>query len=101
MTWEVDARFFNERNVLIGGFLAALSDHALGMATTSVLEAGEAFTTSDLRTSFFRPVTGGVLTIDARVVHRSRNMVHAEVTFARDDGKLAAKSTATQAILRA
>jgi uncharacterized protein (TIGR00369 family) len=99
-TWPVDQRFFNERGVLFGGFLAALSDHILGMATMSVLEAGEAFTTSDLRTSFFRPVTGGTLKLDARVVHRSRNMVHVEVQFVREDDKLVAKATATQVILR-
>jgi uncharacterized protein (TIGR00369 family) len=100
-TWQVDRRFFNERGVLFGGFLAALSDHSLGMATMSVLDTGEAFTTSDLRTSFFRPVTDGTLTIEARVVHRGRNLVHAEVVFAREDGELVAKATATQVILRA
>ena len=34
------------------------------------------------------------------VIHRSRNMVHAEVVLAREDGQLVAKATATQAILR-
>ena len=42
----------------------------------------------------------GQSTIDARVIHRSRNLVHAEVVLARDDGHLIAKATATQAILR-
>ena len=50
-TWPVDARFINERGVLFGGFLAALSDHTLGMVTMSVLETGETFATSDLRVS--------------------------------------------------
>ena len=45
-TWPVEARFFNERGVLFGGYLAALLDHALGMVTMSVLETGEAFATS-------------------------------------------------------
>ena len=99
-TWPVDARFFNERGVVFGGFLAALSDHALGMVTMSVLETGESFATSDLRVSFFKSVKGGTLAIEAHVVHRSRNMVHAEVVLAREDGQLVAKATATQAILR-
>ena len=99
-TWPVDERFFNERGVLFGGFLAALSDHALGLVTISVLDSGEAFATSDLRTSFYRPVRGGTLAIEAQVVHRSRNMVHAEVVLAGEDGKLVAKATATQVILR-
>ena len=83
-TWPVDARFINERGVLFGGFLAALSDHAMGMVTMSVLETGETFATSDLRVSFFKPVTEGTLAIEARMVHRSHNMVHTEVVLARE-----------------
>lgn len=100
-SWKVDDRFLQERGALFGGFLAALADQALGMVTMSVLEDGEVFSTSDLRTSFFRPVTGGELAIEATVVHRGRSMVHAEVAFTRSDGKLVAKSTATQVIIRA
>ena len=98
--WVVDTRFFHERGALFGGFLAVLSDHALAMVTMSVLESGELFSTSDLRTSFFRPVTVGTLSIEATVVHRGRNMVQAEVTFAREDGKLVGKATATQVVSR-
>ena len=99
-TWPVDERFFNERDVLFGGFLAVLSDHAMGMVTMSVLDDDESFATSDLRASFFRPVTGGTLAIEATVIHRSRNMVYAEVTLAGEEGKLVAKATATQIVLR-
>ena len=99
-TWPVDERFCNERGVVFGGYLAALSDHALGLVTMSVLEADETFGTSDLRTSFFRPVKGGTLSIEAQVLHRSRNMVHAEVVLGGEDGRLVAKATATQVILR-
>ena len=99
-TWPVETRFFNERGVLFGGYLAALSDHAMGMVTMSVLDDGEGFATSDLRTSFFKPVTGGTLMIEAKVIHRSGKLVHAEVVLADDDNELVAKATATQVILR-
>ena len=98
--WEVDPRFFHERGALFGGFLAALSDHVLAMATLSVLEDSEVFTTSDLRTSYFRPVTGGALEIEATVIHRGRNMIQAEVVFTDSAGKLAAKATATQVVVK-
>ncbi len=97
-SWKVDARFLHERGALFGGFLAALSDHALAMVTMSVLEDGEIFNTSDLRASFFRPVTGGELAIEATVIHRGRSMVQAEVVFTGEDGKLVGKATATQVI---
>jgi len=99
--WTVEPRFFHEHGALFGGFLAALSDHALAMVTMSVLEDGELFSTSDLRTSFFRPVTAGSLDIEATVVHRGRSMVQAEVVFTREDGKLVGKATATQVVIRA
>ena len=99
--WEVDPDFFHERGAVFGGFLAALADQALGMVTMSVLDDGEVFSTSDLRTSFFRPVTTGKLQIEAIVIHRGRSMVQAEVTFTRSDGKLAGKATATQVISKA
>ena len=99
--WKVDPRMFHDRGALSGAYLAALSDHALALVMMTVLEHDEGFTTSDLRTSFFRPVTGGTLHIEASVVHRGRSMVHAEVVFRRDDGKVAAKGTATQVVLPA
>src|SRR6185369_15305081 len=85
---------------VFGGYLAALADQALGLATMTVLEDGEVFTTSDLRVSFFRPVARGSLHIEAHVVHRGSGMVQAEVVFTRDDGKIAGKATATQVVTR-
>jgi len=89
---------FHAGGAVFGGFLAALADQMLGLVTMTVLEEGEAFTTSDLRVSFFRPVARGSLHIEAYVVHRGRGMVQAEVVLTRDDGKVAGKATATQVV---
>jgi uncharacterized protein (TIGR00369 family) len=97
--WTVNPDFFHERGALFGGYLAAIADSAVGLATMTVLEDDEAFTTADLRVSFFRPVTGGTLRTEANVVYRGRRMVHVEVTFERDDGTLAGRATATQAVI--
>src|SRR5215470_13164458 len=59
--WPVDPKVFHAGGAVFGGFLAALADQVLGLVTMSVLEDGEAFTTSDLRVSFFRPVARGSL----------------------------------------
>ncbi len=96
--WTVDPKMFHAGGAVFGGFLAALADQALGLVTMSVLEEGETFTTSDLRISFFRPVSRGSLHIEAQIVHRGRGMLQAEVVFTRDDGKVAGKATATQVI---
>ena len=65
----------------------------------TVLDDHEAFTTADLNVSFFRPVASGILTIEAKIIHRGRSLVQAEVEFIREDGKLSNKATATQAII--
>lgn len=96
--WPVDPKMFHAGGAVFGGFLAALADQMLGLVTMTVLEEGEAFTTSDLRVSFFRPVARGSLHIEAYVVHRGRGMVQAEVVLTRDDGKVAGKATATQVV---
>jgi uncharacterized protein (TIGR00369 family) len=97
--WKVDPAFFHERGAVFGGYLAALADSALALVTMTVLEEGEQISTSDLRVSYFRPVTGGTLQIEANVIHRGRRQISVEVVFKREDGKLAAKATATQVII--
>ena len=70
------------------------------MVTMSVLNANETFATSELRVSLFRPVRDGTLAMEAQVIHRSRNMVHAEVLLSDEDDQLIAKATAIQVVLR-
>ncbi len=101
LQWKVDPNVFHGGGTVFGGYLAALGDQALGLAMLSVLEDGEVFSTSDLRFSFFRPVTEGTLHIEAQVIHRGRGMAHVEVVLTRDDGKVAGKATATQVIAQA
>ena len=98
LQWKVDPRVFHGGGAVFGGYLAALADQALGFVMLTILEDGEVFTTSDLRFSFFRPVTEGTLHVEAQIIHRGRGMAHAEVVLTRDDGKVAGKATATQVI---
>jgi uncharacterized protein (TIGR00369 family) len=97
--WTVREDLFHPRGALFGGYIAALADRALGLVTMTVLEDDEAFTTADLNVSFFRAVSSGVLRIEAEVIHRGRSLIQTEATFTRDDGKLAAKASASQAVI--
>ena len=98
-TWTVREDLFHPRGALFGGYIAALADRALGLVTMSVLEHDEAFTTADLNVSFFRAVSGGVLKIECEVIHRGRTLIQTEANFYRADGKLAAKASASQAVI--
>ncbi len=99
MEWEVDPAVFHPRGAVFGGFIAALADRVLGTVTMTMLKDDEAFTTADLNVSFFRPVASGILTIEARVIHRGRSLIQAEADFIREDGKLSNKASAAQAVI--
>ncbi len=98
-SWTVRQDLFHPRGALFGGYIAALADRALGLVTMSVLEHDEAFTTADLNVSFFRAVSGGTLRLEGEVIHRGRSLIQTECVFLRDDGKLAAKASASQAVI--
>lgn len=99
-TWKVDPELIQPQGSLFGGYISAAADEMLGMATLSLLADGEAFATSDCHVHYFRPVRGGELRIDARVLHKGRSSAYVEVTFSNADGEMVAKASATQTIRR-
>lgn len=98
--WNVDPAMFQDQNMVFGGFIAALADEVLGFTTMSILEEEEVFQTVDLHMSFLRPVTGGVLRIEGKVMRRRKSAAHVEAIFRRHDGKIAAKAAAREVIRR-
>ena len=97
--WKVDPDMLTLAGTLFGGYIAALADSYVGLAMMTTLADDEWFTTSDLRTSFFRPVVSGKIEIAAEVLNRGRRMAHVECIFVNDDDKVVAKATATQVIV--
>src|SRR5947199_2744534 len=71
-------RHANPMGTLHGGILCDVADAAMGMACASLLEAGESFTTLELKINFFRPVLDASLEARARVVHSGKSMVYLE-----------------------
>lgn len=99
LQWDIDPATHNYAGVVFGGQLALMADRAAALTAITVLEDHEHFTTSDLRTSFFRPVIEGSLRIEGRVVYRGRQIVQVEAEFIDDRGKLVAKAVATQHLI--
>jgi uncharacterized protein (TIGR00369 family) len=99
-TWKVDPELIQPHGALFGGYIAAVADEMVGLATGSVLTGGKTFVTSESSIHYFRPVRGGELRIEGSVVHQGGSSVHAEVTFTDDSGALVAKASATQNIRR-
>ncbi len=84
--------------VMHGGALMALADNCGGLCAFLNLPDGARGTaTIESKTNFLRAVRGGAVIASTRPLHSGRTMIVLETELTRDDGKLAAKVTQTQA----
>jgi uncharacterized protein (TIGR00369 family) len=84
--------------VMHGGALMALADNGGGVcAFLNLAEGAVGTATIESKTNFLRAVREGAVTASSRPLHVGRTMVVVETELVRDDGKLAAKVTQTQA----
>ena len=96
--WPNDGSHDIQPNRAFGGWVAALSDHIVSICMFSALKEGEAFTTQDLQIKLFRPVSQGDISIEARVINRSKSTGYVEAEWRNAEGKLLAKILAWKAI---
>jgi uncharacterized protein (TIGR00369 family) len=81
-----------------GGALMALADNGGGVcAFLNLAEGAVGTATIESKTNFLRAVREGAVTASSSPLHVGRTMVVVETALVRDDGKLAAKVTQTQA----
>ncbi len=84
--------------LLHGGALMALADGCGGVCAFFNLPEGSIGTaTIESKTNFMRGVTEGGVTATTRPLHKGRTTIVIETEIVRDDGKLVAKVTQTQA----
>ena len=81
-----------------GGWVAGLSDHIVSMTMASALEDGEWFTTMELTTRIFRPVTTGLIKIEGRLVSRGRTTGFVEADWRDEHDRHLARISAAKAI---
>lgn len=86
--------------ILHGGVVASLLDtgiaHALMMTDRfqELREQRGALVSVDLRVKFLRPVSGGAVNCEAKIVRLGRHLIHAEAVATSDDGKEVARGDA-------
>lgn len=97
-SWWPTPGLTNGDGTMFGGYIAALADQALAFAAMSVVPDGSAFRTVNLSVQFYRIVREEPITIEARVVSRSRQMIAVEAEFRTSGDKFAAKATAQQIV---
>ncbi len=97
--WPVLRDYLNSRGHVFGGYFGVLADMTFCFTVMTILKGDEGFSTSDLRISYFRPVSDGTLHIEGRVLHRSRKSIHVEALFSNEAGKPVAKATGVMSII--
>jgi len=82
-----------------GGHLMALADSIAAFCAFLNLPEGASTATIESKTNFMRPVMSGHVDIVATPLHSGRATIVVQVDIKRDDGKLAAHTIQTQAVL--
>ena len=88
---------YNPMGIVHGGWFATLLDSALGCAVASILPAGKAYTTAELKVNYVRAVTTKVPLLRAvgTIIHAGSRMATAEGRLIGPDGKLYAHASTT------
>lgn len=86
--------------VLHGGALMSLADTAGAVCAFLNLPAGASTTTVESKTNLLAAIRGGTVTATATPLHAGSSLIVVETELRRDDGRLAAKTIQTQAVLR-
>ena len=90
-------RHYNPIGSVHGGFHATLLDSCVGCAVQSTLEAGQGYTTLELKVNYIRALTDrvGPVRAEGRVIHVGKQIGTAEGKLVDADGKLYAHASTT------
>jgi uncharacterized protein (TIGR00369 family) len=88
---------YNPLGSVHGGWFATLLDSALGCVVQSVLPAGKAYTTAELKVNIVRPLSDKVPLVRAegKIIHAGNRMATADARLTGPDGKLYAHGSTT------
>ena len=88
---------YNPIGSVHGGYAATLLDSAMGCAVHSTLEAGQGYTTIEMKVSFVRALSEktGRIRAEGTIVNAGRRIVTAEGRLSDQTGQLYAHSTCT------
>ena len=91
---EIQAQHLNADGIVHGGVLPAIADGAMGNALRTIVGEGAQVFTAEVNLQYLRPVTGGTLLADGRVVQSGRRLSFGEVEI-RDEasGRVHARAT--------
>lgn len=92
---EVDERHLNGDGIVHGGVLPALADAAMGSAARTLHGERAQMLTAESNIRYLRPIDGGVILAEARIVKSGRRVAFVEVDVTDATGELVARGAAT------
>jgi len=99
MRLPVKPEFVHVGGVMCGQAAMAAADTAMVLAMMAELGEFRPMTTVQLQTSFLRPVSGDHCIVTAKVLRSGKSLAFGTIDIANPDGRLAAQSTTTYALL--
>jgi 1,4-dihydroxy-2-naphthoyl-CoA hydrolase len=99
-TGEWKPEYCTAGGLIHGGYLMAQADSVGAICAFLNLPDGASTSTIESKSNFMRPVTSGLIEFNARPVHVGKSLMVIQTDVTRDDGKLVAQTTQTQAVIR-
>ncbi len=92
-----DARFYNPIGTVHGGWAATLLDSCMACSIHSTLEAGQGYTTLEIKINYVRAMTdrSGRVEAEGKVVHAGRQVATAEGWLRDSQGRILAHGSTT------
>ena len=92
---------YNPIGMVHGGYAATLLDSACGCAVHSQLQAGQGYTTLELKVAYHKAATSqtGLLRAEGRVLTMGRRAAFAEAKLTDASGRLYASATSTLLVI--
>jgi uncharacterized protein (TIGR00369 family) len=100
---EPTENFFNPLGTIHGGWTSAILDSAMACAIHSTLNAGQGYTTVEMKLNFVRPIlpNTGKVTCEGVLIHRGGTLATSEGKLFDAKGRLLAHGTETCMIFSA
>ncbi len=94
---EPSASHYNPLGTVHGGYVSTLLDSCMGCAIHSMLEAGQAYTTLELKVNFVKALSEktGPIRAEGKVIHVGRQTATAEGRLVDANNRLLAHGTTT------
>lgn len=85
----------NQQGTIHGGLICELADAAIGTAHSTVIKAGQSFTTIEFKINFIRPSWKTQLRANAEPIYSGKTITHYKCEVINEEDKLVALATSS------